>query len=100
MALTSKDIGLDEEQKPGHPLIKNAGIVGIAVALAWQRAGGMPLGWMDYAAFVVFGLWLWWCLAPSRDRTAHDDTSNGFALRLGKLCKRALGRSKRRRIAP
>lgn len=99
MALTSKEIELDEEQKPEHPLIKNAGIVGIAVAMALSRAGNMALGWMDYAAFAVFGLLVWWCLTPGRDRTAHDDTSNSVALRLGKFCKRALGRTKRRGIS-
>lgn len=91
---------MDEEQKPDNPLIRNAGIIGMAVAVAWGRLGNMPLNWMDYSAIAVFLLLLCWCLSPSRDRAAHDEASDGFALRLGKLCKRALGRSKRSSIAP
>lgn len=90
---------MDEEQKPDNPLVRYAGIIGMGVAIGWSRLGNMPLNWMDYSAIAVFLLLLGWCLSPGRQRNAGDDTSNGFALRLGKLCKRALSRSKRSRIA-
>lgn len=99
MALTSKDIGLDEEQKPDNHLARNAGIIGMGVAIGWSRLGNIPLNWMDYSAIAVFLLLLCWCLTPSRHSSASNDAGDGFALRLGKLCKRALGRSKRRGIS-
>ena len=96
MALTSKDIALKEE----HPLIASAGIIGAMLAIGYTRApAGQTFAWMDYAAFAVFGLLCFWCLSPRRDRADHDEPSDNVALRLGKLCKRALGRLKRRGVA-
>lgn len=91
---------MEEEPKPDNPLFRNAGIIGMAFAVAWSRLGNIPLNWMDYSAIAVFLLLLCWCLSPGRDRPAHDEASDGIALRLGKLCKRALGRSKSRGVAP
>ena len=91
---------MEEEPKPDNPLTRSAGIIGMGVAIGWSRLGNMPLNWMDYSAIAVFLLLLCWCLTPSRERNPGDDAGNGFALRLGKLCKRALGRSKRSRVAP
>lgn len=91
---------MEEEPKPDNAVIRYAGIIGMGVAIGWSRLGNMPLNWMDYSAIAVFLLLLCWCLSPGRHRNAGDDTGNSLALRLGKLCKRALGRSKRRRVAP
>lgn len=91
---------MEEEPKPDNPLIRSAGIIGMGIAVAWSRLGNMPLNWMDYSAIAVFLLLLCWCLTPRRHRGAGDDSGDSFALRLGKLCKRALGRPKRRRVSP
>lgn len=50
----------------------------------------------DIFATAAFVLLLSWCLTPSLrlDDGSLDDTSNGFALRLGKATKRGLRRLK------
>jgi hypothetical protein len=53
--------------KEDHPLITAAGAIGGMLALGYMRAPpGQTFGWQDYAAFIVFGLLLYWLLNPSK----------------------------------
>lgn len=53
--------------KEEHPLIAAAGAIGGMLALGYMRAPtGQTFDWRDYAAFIVFGLLLYWLLKPSK----------------------------------
>ena len=55
-------------------------------------------GWIDYVALFLFMLLLSWLASGSGETATHHEAGDDTALRLGKLCKRTLGRFKRRSI--
>ena len=75
-------------------------LVMIAVIHFGKR--GLPTDRREYIGFAAAGLLFWWCLKPLRsdafvDSDAHQQFDKGIAFRLGKLFKRTLFRSPRRR---
>ena len=63
---------------------------------------GLPTDWREYIGLAAAALLFWWCFKPLRsdafvDTHSHEQPDKGVAFRLGKLFKRTLLRSPRRR---
>lgn len=74
----------------------------ITIAVIHFGKRGLPNNPWEYGWFAIAGLLFWWCLKPLRsdalvDSDAHDEPNKSVAFRLGKLFKRTLFRSPRRR---
>jgi hypothetical protein len=69
-------------------------IIGFVAVPAYMRAPDTDLyGWLDFTALGLFCLLLAW-LTSDGPRSAEGRADQGFALRLGKACNRALKRCK------
>ena len=66
--------------------------MGLFIAL--PRYDTSRWGFIDYAAIFGFMLLLSWLASGSCEPATHEETGDDAALRLGKLCKRALRRFK------
>lgn len=80
----------------GNRHISFAAALGIIVMMSiivMSRGDHVSFGWMDNLLLLLFIPLLAW-LISSRNRSAHDETGQSFALRLGQTCKRALRRLK------
>jgi hypothetical protein len=85
---------VDRSKRP-WPMNQEPGVLiaGLAIATAVTLSGrGLPpIYFGDIVALALICLFIWWCYRPSRSRddaAAHEESGNGFALRLGKSFKR------------
>lgn len=64
-------------------------IIIMVLGIALTRYDRTNWIWLDYTAITLFCLLFAWLASESRPK---DETGDGVALRLGKLCKRTLRR--------
>ena len=71
----------------------------IGLFIALPRYDTSQWGMLDFTAIGAFMLLLSWLASGSSEPATHEEAGDNTALRLGKLCKRALGRFKRRGVS-
>jgi hypothetical protein len=83
-----------------HPVSFAAALAMVVMmaVIVMSRGDHVSFGWMDNLLFLLFIPLLAW-LISSRDRSAHDEPGESFALRLGQACKRTLRRLKGRGVS-